>query len=155
MNLITQGERDQILARLNQLRANRQVLSARIADARALGDLSENGEYHAAREQQAHEEAEIRRIEERLAHAQVVKEGSPTGTDVVYLGSMVRVRDLDSGSEEVVKLVGEFAEDPPDDYDEVTVGSPMGEALMKARIGETVRVAAPRGVKRYEVVEIL
>ena len=54
-----------------------------------------------------------------------------------------------------LKLVGEASGDIADDYDEVTVNSPMGEALMKARIGETVRVNTPRGVKRFEVVEIL
>jgi transcription elongation GreA/GreB family factor len=54
----------------------------------------------------------------------------------------------------MVKLVGDFSEDPPDDYDEVTVNSPMGSALMKSRVGEVVRVDAPRGVKRFEILEI-
>lgn len=155
MELLTQGEREKIEGRLSQLKANRTVLSHRIAEARALGDLKENGEYHAAREQQGVEEAEIRRLEERLAHAQIVDADKMKGTEVVFLGSTVKLRDVDSGREELVKLVGEMSSDPPDDYDEVTANSPMGEALMKARLGDTVRVNAPRGVKRFEIVELL
>ena len=108
----------------------------------------------AAREQQGLDEAEIRRLEGRLAGAQTVEEGSGTG-DVVFVGSMVKIKDVEKGRVDTVKLVGEASGDIADDYDEVTVNSPMGEALMKARIGETVRVNTPRGVKRFEVVEIL
>jgi transcription elongation factor GreA len=155
MEFLTQGERDKIEGRLSQLKSNRTVLSQRISEARALGDLKENGEYHAAREQQGVEEAEIRRLEDRLAHAQVVDTEKMKGTEVVFLGSTVKLRDVDTGREDVVKLVGEMSADPPDDYDEVTATSPMGEALMKARIGEVVRVDAPRGVKHFEVLALL
>ena len=155
MDMLTQTERDKVEARLNSLKANRSVISQRIAEARALGDLKENGDYHAAREQQGMEEAEIRRLEQRLATAQIVEDGAGKGGDVVVLGSTVKFRNVDSGSEELVKLVGEMSDDPPDDYDEVTANSPMGESLMKARIGETIRVHAPRGVKQFEIVEIV
>src|SRR5699024_4420730 len=114
--------------------------------------LKENGDYHAAREQQGLEEAEIRRLEERLSNSHVVE--GHAQTDVVFLGSMVKIKDVDKGRIDTVKLVGEASDDLPEDYDEVTVNSPMGEALLKARIGETVRVNTPRGVKRFEVVEI-
>jgi transcription elongation factor GreA len=117
--------------------------------------LSENAEYHAAREQQGLEEAEIRRLEDRLARAQVVDGAMAKEAAVVFLGSLVKVRDVDTGDEDIVKLVGEFSLEPPDDYDEVTVSSPMGEALMKTRVGETIRFNAPRGVKRFEIMELL
>jgi transcription elongation factor GreA len=155
MDMLTHSERDKVEARLNALKANRPVISLRIAEARALGDLKENGDYHAAREQQGMEEAEIRRLEERLAHAHIVEDGAGRGGDVVVLGSTVKLRNVDNDSEELVKLVGEMSSDPPEDYDEVTASSPMGESLMKARIGETIKVNAPRGVKRFEIVEIL
>jgi transcription elongation factor GreA len=155
MDMLTHSERDKVEARLNALKANRPVISLRIAEARALGDLKENGDYHAAREQQGMEEAEIRRLEERLAHAHIVEDGAGRGGDVVVLGSTVKLRNVDNDSEELVKLVGEMSSDPPDGYDEVTASSPMGESLMKARIGETIKVNAPRGVKRFEVVEIV
>ncbi len=153
MEMITQSEREQIQGRLDSLKANRSVISTRIAEARALGDLKENGDYHAAREQQGMEEAEIRRLEQRLQTAQVVDD-SQRNSDVVFLGSLVTLKDLASNRKDKVKLVGEVANATPEDYDEVTVTSPMGEALLKARKGETIRVNTPRGVKRFEIVEI-
>ena len=153
MEMLTKSEREKLEGRLTTLKSNRPVISQRIAEARALGDLKENGDYHAAREQQGLEEAEIRRLEERLAHSHVVEEGAATA-DVVFLGSMVKIKDVEKGRVDTVKLVGESSGELAEDYDEVTVASPMGEALMKARVGETVRVNTPRGVKRFEVVEI-
>ncbi len=155
MDMLTQSEKQRVEARLAALKANRPVISLRIAEARALGDLKENGDYHAAREQQGMEEAEIRRLEERLAHAHVVEDGAGKGGDVVVLGSTVKIKDVEKGRTDMVKLVGEMSSDPPPDYDEVTVTSPMGEALLKARVGETIRVNAPRGVKRFQIVEIV
>jgi transcription elongation factor GreA len=153
MEMITQSERGQIQARLEALKANRSVISTRIAEARALGDLKENGDYHAAREQQGMEEAEIRRLEQRLHSAQVVDD-SQKNNDVVFLGSLVTLKDSASGRKDKVKLVGEAATNPSEEYDEVTVTSPMGEALLKARKGELIRVNTPRGVKRFEILEI-
>ena len=154
MEMLTQAEKEKVEARLSALKANRPVISLRIAEARALGDLKENGDYHAAREQQGLEEAEIRRLEQRLASAHIVEDGAGKGGDIVMLGSTVKIKDVDKGRVDTVKLVGEMSTDPPDDYDEVTASSPMGEALMRARKGETVRVNAPRGVKKFEIVEI-
>jgi transcription elongation factor GreA len=154
MEMLTQSEREKLESRLAALKSNRPVISQRIAEARALGDLKENGDYHAAREQQGMEEAEIRRLEERISRAQIVDDNAPRG-DVVFLGSMVKIKDVDKSRVDTVKLVGEMSGDTPDDYDEVTLSSPMGEALMKARVGETIRVNTPRGVKRFEIVEIV
>lgn len=155
MDIITRDERDQLEARLAELKANRPLITQRIAEARALGDLRENAEYHAAREQQGLEEAEIRRLEERLARAQVVDQSKPMADGVVFIGSTVRLRDLDDGDEDLFRLVGEASGSAMADYVEVTVTSPMGEALLKARVGETIRVNAPRGIKRFEIVEIV
>lgn len=153
MEMLTKTERDKVESRLQQLKANRPVISLRIAEARALGDLKENGDYHAAREQQGMEEAEIRRLEQRLATAQVVDENAPK-SDVVFLGSMVKIKDVEKGRVDTVKLVGEMSGETPEDYDEVTVNSPMGEALLKARVGEVIRVNTPRGVKRFEITQL-
>lgn len=154
MEFITKPEKEGLENRLAHLKSNRPVLSQRIADARALGDLKENGEYHAAREQQGLEEAEIRRLEERLSRSHLVEEGAKAA-DVVFIGSTVKLRDVDSDDVDVFRLVGEASGDATLDYVEVTASSPMGEALIKARLGETIRVNAPRGVKRFEIVEIL
>ena len=155
MNVITPDERDGIQKRLEGLTANRLVLSQRIAEARELGDLKENAEYHAAREQQGLEEAEIRRLEERLATALVVNAEAMKEAEVVFVGSRVRLREVDTGDEDEYVLVGEASGDMDSDIVEVTVSSPMGEALIKARKGEVVSVRAPRGTKKFEIVEIL
>lgn len=155
MESITEAEKKQIEERLEALKANRPKISERIAEARALGDLKENAEYHAAREQQGLEEAEIRRLEERLAAANVVNTDMANNAGVVFIGSTVRLRDVSNGREGVYRLVGEPTDEDDDDITEVTSTSPMGEALMKARLGETIRVKAPRGLKRFEVVELL
>ena len=153
MELITSEEKTRIETKLAELRANRPKLSERIAEARALGDLKENAEYHAAREQQGYEEAEIKRLEKRLEEAQVVDEANQAD-GVVFLGSMVKMREVDTGDEDMYKLVGEATGDLSLDYVEVTTTSPMGEALMKASVGETISVRAPRGVKQFLIVEV-
>lgn len=154
MDIITQDERQKIKSRLDDLVNNRPVITQRIAEARELGDLKENAEYHAAREQQGLEEAEIRRLEERLASAQVVDD-TRTADGVVFIGSTVRIREVGEDEIETYRLVGEMTDNDTGDVIEVTASSPFGEALMKSRVGETVRVNAPRGVKRFEIVEIL
>lgn len=156
MELVTKQERELIQARLDGLIAHRPALSTRIAEARAHGDLRENGEYHAAREQQGMEEAEIRRLQERLANLSVVDEKmTKVLAGTVFFGCTVKLREEGTGDEDLYKLVGENSPIPPADYVEVTASSPMGEALLKARVGETVRVNAPRGPKRFTIVEIM
>lgn len=155
MELITKAEHEQLQSRLNALVANRPTISQRIADARALGDLKENGDYHAAREQQGMEEAEIRRLQDRLAHVSIVEDAGHKDAGIVFLGALVRMREEGRSETELFKLVGEFSGAESDDVVEVTATSPMGEALMKARVGETVSVRTPRGVKRFVIVELV
>lgn len=153
MEMVTREEKEALQARLQQLIANRPVISRRIAEARELGDLKENGDYHAAREQQGFEEAEIRRLEQRLASVQVVDD-SQKSLGVVFVGAVVKIREVGTDEEELVRLVGE-ATGAASEYFEATVNSPFGEALLKARVGEVVNVRGPRGVKRFEILEIV
>lgn len=156
MEFVTKQEREQLEARLAALIANRPVISTRIAEARALGDLKENGDYHAAREQQGMEEAEIRRLQERLAAVSVIDEKLARAVEgVVFIGATVRLKDQDRGDEDLYRLVGELSNSDTGDIIEVSVTSPMGEAMLKSRVGDVIRVNAPRGVKRFEIVEIL
>ena len=154
MDFITPDEKTQLEAKLNKLIANRTVLSKRIATAREMGDLKENADYHAAREDQGLDEAEIRRLTERLNTAKVV-EGGAISDEIVFIGATVRIREVGDDEEELFKLVGEPSGSVPDDVVEVTIGSPLGSALMKARIGDTVRVDLPRGLKRFEILAII
>ncbi|TVS08151.1 MAG: transcription elongation factor GreA, partial [Phycisphaerales bacterium] len=140
MEFVSKDEKARLEKRLRELIANRSKISERIAEARDLGDLKENAEYHSAREQQGLEEAEIRRLEERLQRVQVIEDNNAaTEAGVVFLGTTVRLRETDSGDEDLFRLVGE-AGGGDDEVVEVTLNSPMGEALMKARVGEKIKV---------------
>lgn len=154
MEFLTADERAKLESRLAQLKANRPAMATRIAEARALGDLRENADYHAAREDQAMEEAEIRALEERLAKVKVVQD-LPMAEGVVFIGATVKLREVDSGDEEMYRLVGEASGTVSAEIIEVTATSPMGEALMKSRVGEIIKVSAPRRVMRFEIVEIM
>ncbi len=155
MDFITADEKSLLEEKLEEMKAKRPVLSKRIGEARALGDLSENAEYHAAREEQGLLEAEIRRIEQRLKTSRVADD-SDVPDDMAFLGSLVTLRDVANGAEEIYKLVGEASGtfDPDADTIEVTLRSPIGESLMKTRVGDTIKVDLPRGTKRFEVVRI-
>lgn len=154
MELITAAEKEMLEQRLAGLKANRPVLTTRIAEARANGDLKENADYHAAREEQGMQEAEIRRLEDRLSRASVVSKDA-VAEGVVFVGATVKLREVDSGDEEIYRLVGEASGSVSMEIVEVTLNSPMGEAMMKARVGEVIKVDAPRKTMRFEVVEIL
>lgn len=153
MEMVTREEKEVLEAKLATLINNRSAISRRIAEARELGDLKENGDYHAAREQQGFEEAEIRRLEQRLAAVQIVDE-TQKSMGVVYVGAIVKIREVGSDDDELVRLVGEATGSTSVDYFEATVNSPFGEALLKARVGETVSVRGPRGLKQFEILEI-
>ncbi len=154
MEFLTQDEKQRLEQKLEHLKARRPVITTRIAEARALGDLKENAEYHSAREEQGLNEAEIRRLEQRLKHARVA-DPSHLPDDMVFVGSVVRLKDLDDDSDDLYRVVGESSGDFDAEEIEVTLSSPMGEALLKARVGDVVRVDLPRGSKRFEVLEIL
>jgi transcription elongation factor GreA len=154
MDYITAEDRDRIRAQLDECIAKRRVLSRRIEEARALGDLRENSEYHAAREDQGLNEARIRELEARLSGA-IVTSAADMPDGVVFVGALVRLRDVESGDEDTYRLVGDSRVAHGDDVIEVTPQSPMGQALMKARVGETVRVDLRRGPRRFEVIEIM
>jgi transcription elongation factor GreA len=153
MDMVTKQEKEALEARLAQLVENRPAISRRIAEARELGDLKENGDYHAAREEQGMQEAEIDRLQKRLAQVQVVDE-SHKAHGVVFVGAMVRIREVGGEEIEMVRLVGESSGTESAEYMEVTLSSPFGEALLKARIGETISVRGPRGMKRFEIIEL-
>lgn len=156
MEMVTRDEKENLQKKLDELIANRSVISKRIAEARELGDLRENAEYHAAREDQGMQEAEIRRLTERLANVTIMDDSAHKSTGVVFLGATVRIREVGSDELELFRLVGEAgAAGPNADYVEVTASSPMGEALMRAHVGEVVAVRTPRGTKKFEVVEIV
>ena len=127
----------------------------RIRKAASLGDLSENAEYHYAKEENRSIQHEIAALEAKIRNASVVNTDN-LPNDLVFLGHTVKLLDLDDDSEQLVRLVGEAQ--PPVAGDEilpVSINSPMGEALLKARVGETVKVKAPRGTLEFKILEIM
>jgi transcription elongation factor GreA len=127
----------------------------RIRRAAALGDLSENAEYHFAKEENRAVERQIAELESKLKNAAIVS-NDDVPEDMVFLGHTVKLLDTSDDSEQLVRLVGE-AVPPSADSDvlPVSASSPMGEALMKARVGETIKVKAPRGTMEFKILEIL
>jgi transcription elongation factor GreA len=153
MEFITQDDKKKLEAQLAHLKGKRESIRKRIGEARAQGDLSENAEYHSAREDQGINEAEVRRIEAQLKNAKVADD-SVVPSDMAFLGSTVKLRDVATGAEELYKIVGAASGNFDSDEIEVTAQSPMGESLMKARVGDTIKVDLPRGTRRFAVVEV-
>lgn len=156
MEMMTQEEKQSIEARLKFLVDNRKSITVRIAEAREQGDLSENADYHAAREEQGLQEAEIRRLTDRLLHISVIDDAAAKSAGVVFVGAKVKIREVGTDEDELVKLVGDSTSGGGGgEYLEVTGSSPMGEALIKARVGEVIAVRGPRGLKKFEIIEII
>ncbi len=154
MDYITTEDKVRLEKELSDRIGQQKVLSDRIGRARELGDLKENAEYHAAKDDQGMNEARIKLLKERLEGA-LVTDMEDVPEDMVFVGSTVKLRNTSSDAEEVYRLVGESTGSFDEECIEVTPTSPMGLALMKSRVGETVRVDTRRGEKRYEIVEIV
>jgi len=126
-------------------------VAKRIATAREMGDLSENAEYHAAREDQGMLQARINELKGKLARAYIVDPSTlPTG--IVVFGCYVRVKDLEQGDEETFHLVGPGQEDY--DNNKILTTSPRGQGLLGKKTGETAEIKIPRGTLRYQILDI-
>ena len=119
-----------------------------ISEARSHGDLSENAEYHAAKEQQGLNEARIAEIEEKLGRAEIIDLRKISG-DTVKFGATVTLVDEDTEEERSYQIVGEMESDVK--AGRISIGSPMARALIGKRVGDSVEVATPRGARSYEI----
>jgi len=155
MQIVSAQEKAALQAKREELYKAKIDVQDRIRKAASLGDLSENAEYHSAKEENRSIERELAQIEAKLKNVQVVSTDD-VPEDVVFLGHTVKLLDLDDDSEQLVKLVGEAgAPNPNDEVMAVSVNSPMGEALMKARAGDKEKVKAPRGTMGCKILEIV
>ena len=137
---------------LQDLKVNqRREIAQKIKEAREQGDLSENAEYDAAKDEQRDIEARIEQIEQILKNAEVVDEDE-VDLDVVNIGCLVRVLDIEYNEEEEYKLVGSSEASSP--QNKISNESPFGKALIGAKVGEVVEVEAPAGVVKYKVLSI-
>ncbi len=122
-----------------------------IAEARAHGDLSENAEYHAAKERQAFIETRVAEIEDKIARSQVIDVSKLSGKQVKF-GATVNLIDEDSGEKSKYKIVGEDEADVK--AGKVSITSPIARALIGKEEGDVVEVMAPGGAKSYEIVKV-
>jgi transcription elongation factor GreA len=122
-----------------------------IAEARAHGDLSENAEYHAAKEAQGMNEAKVADIEDKLSRADVIDVSKLSG-DTVKFGATVKIVDEDTEDELKYQIVGDFEGDVKSG--KIAINSPIARALIGKRVGDTVEVTTPRGHKSYEILDI-
>ena len=139
-------------AELHQLKAvERHAVIKQIAEAREHGDLSENAEYHAARERQSFIEGRISELEDIVSRADIIDITKLSGKTVRF-GASVTVADVDSDEEITYQLVGPYEADLK--KNKISVQSPLGRALIGKTIGDTAEVSAPGGSKGYEVLSV-
>lgn len=150
---LTQRGADQLRDELKRLKSvERPAIVKAIAEARAHGDISENAEFHAAKEQQSFVEGRIAEIESKLGNAQVVEVSKLRPDGRVVFGATVSLADADSGAESRYQIVGEDEADSKSGL--ISVHSPIARALIGKKEGEVVEVQAPGGVRELEILRV-
>ena len=147
---MTEAELRSLREELNELESSgRAEIAARIRTAREWGDLKENGEYHAAKEAQAHLETRIARLREQMRAAVIVEAG---GDDRVQHGSTIEVTDLDTQAVQRFKIVSPHDSDPKQGL--LSASSPVAQALIGHERGDEVRIEIPAGIRRLRIDSI-
>ncbi len=137
--------------RERRVSVDRRTIVDAIAEARAHGDLSENAEYHAAKEQQSLNEGRIQELESILALAQVIDPVS-IGGDSVKFGATVTIVDEDTDEEKTLQIVGNPEADA--NAGKISISSPISRAMIGKQVGDSFEVAAPGGARNYEILAI-
>lgn len=140
-------------AELMKLKSMRPELANAIEIARGHGDLSENGDYDAAKEKSGMVEAKIRDIETRLAMAEVIDPRKISIGDRVVFGATVTIEDVDSGERRVVSIYG--AEESDIDRGWISFETPLGKGLIGKELGDVVKIELPGGAREYEIMELV
>jgi transcription elongation factor GreA len=144
---------ESLRAELRRLKSEaRPSIIKAIAEARGHGDLSENAEYHAAREQQGFIEGRINEIEMKLANAEIIDPTKLPNTGKVVFGAIVELEDQDEGARVVYQIAGEDEADIR--AGRISITSPIARALVGKSQGDVVDVAAPGGTRSYEIVAV-
>ena len=133
-------------------KVDRPHISAAIAEARAHGDLSENAEYHAAREQQSFLEGKIGAIESTLANAQIIDVTALNANDKIVFGATIDLVNVENAQGVTYQIVGEIEADIEKSL--ISITSPMARALISKEVGDVVEVNAPSGIIKYEILEV-
>ncbi len=144
---LTDEGKKELETELDELKGRRGDVAEKIANARDYGDLSENAEYDAAREEQAQVESRIAEIEDILKNADIIKAGKSNGT--IRVGSTV---ELENGKTVTYRIVGPVEADPLDG--KISNESPIGSALMGKKVGDKVTIKTPKGESHYTVKKV-
>ena len=136
---------------LKRLKQERPLISKAIGIAREHGDLSENAEYHAAKERQGMIEARLKDIEGIISHAQVIDPSTLTG-DTVKFGATVMVADQETDEESTYRIVGSHEADAKNGS--LSITSPLAKALIGKTLGDSVEVTTPKGARSYEIIDV-
>ena len=149
--IMTQKGYDEAVEKLNYLMlVKRPEIVERIAEARSHGDLSENAEYDAARNEQAANELEITELDYKIKNAVILEENSDTS--FVHIGSKVRVYDMELEEEEVYEITGTTEANAMEN--KISNDSPLGKAILKHKVGDEVKIMAPDGEYKVLIKEI-
>ena len=144
---------EKLREQLHELKTvDRPRITTAIAEARAHGDLSENAEYHAAREQQSFMEGRVNKIESTLADVQIINVKEIDETDKVVFGATVTILNLNSDEEVTYQIVGELEADINTGL--ISIASPIARSLIGKQVGDIVDVNAPSGVIEYEIIQV-
>jgi len=138
------------LAELKSVKRPAVILA--IAEARAHGDLKENAEYHAAREQQGFIEGRIKHLEAELSHAQVIDVSNLNAGDKVVFGATVVLADCDTDAETTYQIVGDLEADIKQGL--IAISSPVARAMIGKHAGDSITIDAPGGTREYEIVDV-
>lgn len=151
--LLTTTGAERLRAELKRLKSeDRPKVIEAIAEARSHGDLSENAEYEAARNQQGFIEGRIAELESKLSKAEVIDPGSLNANGRIVFGSTVALFDEEGDQEVTYQIVGDLEANIKDG--QISLGSPIARALIGKEEGEEVEVTTPGGVRRYEVLRV-
>ncbi len=143
---------DRLQEELKHLKSiERPAIITAIAEAREHGDLSENAEYHAARERQSFIEGRVAELEDKISRAQIIDPSNLSG-DTVKFGATVTVVDEDTDEETTYQIVGEAEADVK--QGRIAVTSPIARALIGKQVSESIEVATPKGAKAYEILKV-
>ena len=149
---MTQEQYNKLKADIDRMQGTDMTeVTKRVATARGMGDLSENAEYHAAREDQGMLQARINELKDRLSRAYIIDRSKlPEGT--VVFGARVRVKDLDYDEVEEFQLVGPGEDDP--DNNRILTTSPIAQGLLGKKVGDRAVIPVPKGKLNFEILEI-
>jgi transcription elongation factor GreA len=144
---------ERLRAEVERLKSvERPRIIAAIAEARAHGDLKENAEYHAAREQQGFAEGRIKELEAALSYAEVIDVARLQPNGKIVFGATVQLADEDSGEEVTYQIVGDLEADIKQRL--ISVSSPIARAMIGKSEGDSIEFQAPNGIKNYEIVSV-